>query len=67
MYDTFDDKFLICPYCGHKEKVDLETFVSNFGTDPDCTEEHECPECGKIYKAHRMVFIHYETNKIEEN
>lgn len=67
MYETIDNNFLICPYCGHKEKVDFETFDSNFGTDPDCFEEHECPDCGKTYLAHRFVIVNYETDKIEED
>lgn len=61
MYKTIDNDFLICPYCGYKERVDFETFDSR---GLECSEEHECSECGKIFMAHRFVIVHYETDKI---
>lgn len=58
--DTFDDEYLICPFCGYKRFVDFETFYSD---NLDCEEEHTCPECGQKYIASRTVSFMYETFK----
>lgn len=56
--ETFSNEYLICPYCGHREEADFETFFSN---DIECNEEHDCEECGKTFIASRSVIYCYET------
>jgi len=60
--DTFSDKDeLICPHCGHIEKIDDEVFE-------DCDLEFddieaECEECGKTFTVSRTVRFYFETFK----
>ena len=64
--DTYSLDKIICPYCGHEEEVDFETF---FSTDLECEEEFTCGECGKEFIATRGAILIYETfaKKEEDN
>ena len=63
--DTYSHDKIICPYCGHEEEVDFETF---FSTDLYCEEEFTCGECGKEFIATRGAIMLYETfSKKEED
>jgi len=58
--DTFDRRYVICPWCGHKH----DDGWSFFTRDDDV--ETECDRCELPFTAHRLVDVDYETEKIEK-
>ncbi len=61
-FDTFSDKYVICPYCGYAIPTDYgyEDFPEIYTEgDNDLT----CPECEKDFVLETSVSYYYETKK----
>lgn len=61
-FNTWSDKYLICPYCGSVNPLDP--------VEPELFEEghttYECQDCEKTFKVHVEVETSWETEKIQE-
>ena len=56
--DTYNNDYLICPYCGYK---DCDSFELS-----DEEDEYECPQCGSILKYHKEISVSYDVEVVKE-
>ena len=57
--ETYNENYLICPYCGYENKDSFEL--------PDEDNEYTCPRCGSVLKYNRCITVSYDVEVINEN
>jgi transposase len=60
---TFHTEHITCPYCGHVDHDSWEVRSDELEFDDD---EHECIDCGKVYRLSRNAKITYTSEKTSE-
>ena len=60
---TFQQPNITCPYCWHVDVDSWEVRGDELEFDED---EHECGDCGKLFKLSRNAKITYTSERIDK-